>query len=82
MRAASGAALAAAFFAVFFFLCFLVACFLAGCAACADDSLEDGAGAVSTAQAGITIRANKSSNMFFMVAFLVVDEGIAGYSVA
>jgi hypothetical protein len=59
--------LASAFFAVFFFLCFLATGFWVGSAACADDALEDGAGAESAAQAGTTIKANNNSNIFFMV---------------
>jgi hypothetical protein len=65
-------ALAAAFFSVFFALCFLALCFGAVCAACADGSLEAGAGAgaASAAHAGTTIKANNNSNKFFMITLL------------
>jgi len=58
--------LGAAFVSTFFALCFLALCFGAVCAACAVDSLEAGAGAVSAAQAGTTIKAN-NSNKFFII---------------
>jgi hypothetical protein len=50
----------------FAFLCFLATGFWAGCAACSDDALAEGAGAVSAAQAGTTIKANSNSSIFFM----------------
>lgn len=54
----------------FFSLCFLTLCCGADGAACADGSPADGAGAVSAAQAGITIKDNNNSTTFFFMTSL------------
>jgi hypothetical protein len=73
-RVAVAGALAAAFVSAFFALCFVASCFGAACADCADGSTEDGADAASAAQAGTTIKANNSSNKFFMIIPLMVNK--------
>ncbi len=69
-------ALAFAFF--FFFLAFLGASLADSAAGAAADAAGFSAGAVSAAQAGTTIKANKSSSVFFMVTLPFVVKKFHG----